>query len=124
MPSSYSRGQSPAAFSGCGDQTSGLPKTVHVSGTEVRDALRETITAIVEVVRGCLEQTPPELAADIVDKGIVLTGGGALLPGLDRLLREQTHLPIAVSDEPLTCVVRGAGRLLDTPDILARVAIP
>jgi rod shape-determining protein MreB len=106
------------------DQATGLPKTVHVSGAEVREALRETIASIVDAVHGCLEQTPPELAADIVDKGIVLTGGGALLPGLDRLLREHTHLPITVSDEPLTCVVRGAGRLLDTPDILARVAIP
>ena len=75
-------------------------------------------------VHACLEQTPPELAADIVDKGIVLTGGGALLRGLDLLLHEQTGLPIRVTEDPLTCVVRGAGVLLDHLKILARVALP
>jgi rod shape-determining protein MreB len=88
----------------------------------VRDALREPITAIVEAVRACLEQTPPELAADIVDKGIVLTGGGALLAGLDRLLNRETALPIFVSEDPLTCVVRGAGHVLDDAAFLDRVA--
>jgi rod shape-determining protein MreB len=82
------------------DLTSGLPKTVMVTGAEVREALREPVTAIVEAVRACLEQTPPELAADIVDKGIVLTGGGALLVGLDRLLNHETELPISVCDDP------------------------
>jgi len=85
-------------------------------------ALREPVTAIVEAVRTCLEQTPPELAADIVDKGITLTGGGALLPGLDRLLNRETELSIVVSDDPLTCVVRGAGKVLDSPVFLDRVA--
>jgi rod shape-determining protein MreB len=106
------------------DLTSGLPKTVSVTGAEVREALREPVTAIVEAVRACLEQTPPELAADIVDKGIVVSGGGALLRGLDLLLHEQTGLPIRVSDDPLTCVVRGAGALLDDVKLLARVALP
>jgi len=104
------------------DLTSGLPRTVPVTVGEIRDALREPITAIVEAVRGCLEQTPPELAADIVDKGITLTGGGALLPGLDQLLNRETDLPIAVSDDPLTCVVRGAGQVLDDAAFLDRVA--
>jgi rod shape-determining protein MreB len=106
------------------DLTSGLPRTVYVTGNEVRGALTEPVAAIVEAVRNCLEHTPPELAADIVDKGIMLTGGGALLPGLDRLLHQETGLPVTVSDEPLSCVVRGAGRLLEEPTILSRVAIP
>ena len=93
-----------------------------VTVAEVREALREPVTAIVEAVRACLEQTPPELAADIVDKGIVLTGGGALLAGLDRLLNRETDLPISVSDDPLTCVVRGAGHVLDDSAFLDRVA--
>ncbi len=106
------------------DLTTGLPRTVYVSGAEIREALREPIAAIVQAVRSCLEHTPPELAADIVDKGIVLTGGGALLPGLDRLLHEETRLPVRVGDDPLWCVVRGAGRMLDEPGVLARVAVP
>jgi rod shape-determining protein MreB len=104
------------------DLTTGLPKTILVSSAEVREALREPVTSIIEAVRACLEQTPPELAADIVDQGITLTGGGALLPGLDRLLSFETELPVTVSDDPLTCVVRGAGRVLDDPVFLARVA--
>ena len=103
------------------DLATGLPRTVHVTVAEIRDALREPITAIVDAVRDCLEQTPPELAADIVDTGITLTGGGALLRGLDRLLGRETDLPIAVSDDPLTCVVRGVGKVLDDPAILDRV---
>ena len=106
------------------DITTGLPRTVSVKGSEVREALRDPVAAIVEAVRDCLEHTPPELSADIVDKGIVLTGGGALLPGLDHLIHEQTALPVSVSDDPLTCVVRGAGRLLEESSVLARVAIP
>jgi rod shape-determining protein MreB len=102
----------------------GIPKTILVTGEEIREALREPIMAIVSAVHTCLEQIPPELAADIVDKGIVVSGGGALLRGLDLLLHEQTGLPIRVSDDPLTCVVRGAGALLDDVKLLARVALP
>jgi rod shape-determining protein MreB len=102
----------------------GIPKTILVTGEEIREALREPIMAIVSAVHTCLEQIPPELAADIVDNGIVLSGGGALLSGLDALLHDQTGLPIRVSDDPLTCVVRGAGRLLDDVKLLSRVALP
>ena len=104
------------------DLTTGLPRTIIVTSAEVREALREPITAVVEAVRVCLEQTPPELAADIVDKGIMLTGGGALLPGLDQLLNEETDLSIMVSADPLTCVVSGAGQVLDDQAFLTRVA--
>jgi rod shape-determining protein MreB len=79
---------------------------------------------IVETVRTCLEQTPPELAADIVDKGIVITGGGALLRGLDQLLRQETNLPVTPGDDPLSCVALGTGKVLDELDLLKKVAIP
>jgi rod shape-determining protein MreB and related proteins len=106
------------------DLLDGLPKTVVVSALEVREALREPVADIVTAVRACLEHTPPELAADISDNGIVLTGGGALLRGLDDLLHHETGLPIRVTEDPLTCVARGAGTVLDQLAILKRVAIP
>ena len=95
------------------DLVSGIPKTVTVHSHEVRECVQEPIQAIVEAVRRALEITPPELASDIVDRGIVMTGGGALIRGLDQLLSQETNLPIHVDEEPLTCVVRGAGRILD-----------
>jgi rod shape-determining protein MreB len=98
------------------DIVSGIPKTVRVHSGEVREALQEPVMAIVEAVRAALERTPPELASDIVDRGIVMTGGGSLLRGLDALLREETALPINVDEDPLTCVVRGTGRILDDPN--------
>ncbi len=97
------------------DIVSGIPKTVKIHSSEVRESLQEPIMTIVEAVRQALEQTPPELASDIVDRGIVMTGGGSLLRGLDQLLREETNLPINVDEEPLTCVVRGTGRIMDDP---------
>jgi rod shape-determining protein MreB len=106
------------------DLIDGFPRGIVVTGEEVWEALREPVGAIVAAVHTCLEQAPPELAADMVDTGITLTGGGALLRGLDQLLRKETALPITVSDDPLTCVVRGAGKLLDTLELLKRVAIP
>ena len=84
-----------------------------VHSQEVRECIQEPVQAIVEAVRRSLEITPPELASDIVDRGIVMTGGGALIRGLDSLLQHETNLPIHVDEEPLTCVVRGAGRILD-----------
>jgi len=106
------------------DLIDGFPRIIVVTDDEIREALREPVGAIVAAVHTCLEQVPPELAADMVDAGITLTGGGALLPGLDRLLQQETALRITVSADPLTCVVRGAGKLLDTLDLLRRVAVP
>jgi rod shape-determining protein MreB len=105
------------------DLVAGVPKTVVVSGDEIREALLEPINAIVEAVRVALERTPPELSADIVDKGIVLTGGGALLKNLDVLLREETGLPVMVADDPISAVVLGSGKALDHLDLLREVTI-
>ncbi len=98
------------------DLVSGIPKTVRVHSTEVREAVQEPIQQVVDAVRRALEITPPELASDIVDRGIVMTGGGALIRGLDLLLAQETGLPIHVDEDPLTCVVRGTGRILDEYD--------
>ena len=106
------------------DLVSGFPKTITVTEEEVRDALRECVVGIVDTVRACLERTPPELAADIVEKGIVMSGGGALLRGLDHLLRLETSLAVTIAEDPLTCAVRGAGRMLDELSLLKKVAIP
>jgi len=105
------------------DLVSGVPKTITIDADEVREAITEQIDAIVETVKVALEQTPPELAADIVDKGIVLTGGGALLRNLDKLLREETGLPIIIADDPLSSVVLGTGKILDNIGILKEIAI-
>jgi len=94
-------------------QVSGVPKTMKISSAEIRESLLEPVQQIVDALRQALEQTPPELAADIKDRGIVLTGGGALLKGLPELLREQTDLPINLMDDPLFCVVLGTGKILD-----------
>ncbi|MGH8015307.1 MAG: rod shape-determining protein, partial [Candidatus Zixiibacteriota bacterium] len=95
------------------DLVAGVPKNLKLSSVQVREALSETIDIIVEAVRQALERTPPELASDILERGIVLTGGGALLRGLDKRLREETNLPVNVADDPLTCVVRGTGKVLE-----------
>ncbi|MEN8687837.1 MAG: rod shape-determining protein [Desulfuromonadales bacterium] len=105
------------------DLVSGIPKTLKIDAQEIREALSESINAIVEAVRIALERTPPELAADIVDKGIVLAGGGALLRNLDVLLREETGLPVVIAEDPLSCVVLGSGKVLDELDLLKQVAI-
>jgi len=105
------------------DLVAGVPKTVQLTDEEIRDSLLESINQIVEAVRIALERTPPELASDIVDKGIVLAGGGALLRNLDILLREETGLPVMLADDPLTAVVMGAGRALDELSLLREVAI-
>ncbi len=105
------------------DLVSGVPKTITINSSEIRLAITEQIDTIVDTVKSVLEQTPPELAADIVDKGIVLTGGVALLKNLDKLLREETNLPIIIADDPLSSVVLGAGMSLDNLDILKEVMI-
>jgi rod shape-determining protein MreB len=105
------------------DLVSGIPKTIDIHAGEIREALAEPVNAIVEAVRIALERTPPELAADIVDKGIVLAGGGALLRNLDLLLREETGLPVVIAEDPLSCVVLGSGKVLDELDLLKRVAV-
>src|SRR5712671_5995655 len=105
------------------DMVAGIPKTVVVNSDEIREALTEPTNAIVEAVLLALERTPPELAADIVDKGIVLAGGGALLKNLDVLLREETGLPVMVADDPISAVVLGSGKALDHMDLLREVTI-
>jgi rod shape-determining protein MreB len=95
------------------DLVDGIPKTIEISSVEIREALDEAIETIVEAVKVALERTPPELASDILDRGIVLTGGGALLKNLDERMREDTSLPIHVAEDPLTCVVRGCGIILE-----------
>ncbi len=105
------------------DLVAGIPKTIEVSSEEIREAIMEPINTIVEAVRVALEKTPPELAADIVDKGIVLAGGGALIRNLDILLREETGLPIMIAEDPLCAVVLGSGKALDQIDILSSVTL-
>jgi len=105
------------------DLVTGLPKTVTLTADEVREAMAEPISAIVEAVRVTLERTPPELAADVMERGIMLAGGGALVRGMDKLLAQETGMPIHVADDPLTCVVRGTGAVLEHLDLLQRVAI-
>ncbi len=95
------------------DMVAGIPKTIEVSSIEVRQALAEPVNQIVEAVKRSLERTPPELSADILDRGMMLSGGGALLKGLDERLRLETNLPVHVADDPLTAVVRGTGRVLE-----------
>jgi rod shape-determining protein MreB len=106
------------------DLTDGIPKTIRLTDEEIREALREPVTTIIGTVRTCLERTPPELAADLVDSGIVLTGGGSLLPGLDRLLMQETQLPVKIAPDPMSCVVLGLGRALADFELLKRVSGP
>jgi len=105
------------------DLMAGIPKTIQVNSEEIREAISEPVNTIVEAVRITLEQTPPELAADIVDKGIVLAGGGALIRNLDILLREETGLPIMIAENPLCSVVLGSGKALDQIDLLGSIAM-
>jgi rod shape-determining protein MreB len=102
------------------DLISGLPKVIEVTQKEVREALNEPIQAIIEAIKTTLEKTPPELASDIMDKGIMLTGGGALLKGLDALINHETHMPVHIAENPLDCVAIGAGKALDNVDIMSK----
>ena len=105
------------------DLVEGVPKSLTIRDAEIREALAEPVGTIVEVVRWALERTPPELSADIMDKGIVLSGGGALLRSLDQRLRDETGLPVVAAEDPLASVVRGTGRLLEDIDLLRKVSL-
>jgi rod shape-determining protein MreB len=104
------------------DLVGGIPKTLEISSKEIREAIAEPVHAIIEAVRVALERTPPELASDIVDKGIVISGGGALLKNLDLLIKEVTRLPVIIAENPLTAVVEGAGKALDEMSLLREIA--
>lgn len=105
------------------DLVTGLPRTVVVSAEEIRRAMDEPVAAIVDAVKAALDRTPPELSGDIMDRGIVLTGGGALLRGLDERLRHETGMPIFIADNPLDCVVLGSGKCIEEFDALQQVLV-
>ncbi|KXG77065.1 rod shape-determining protein [Thermotalea metallivorans] len=105
------------------DLVSGLPKTLEISSTEILEALHEPVNAIVDAIKYTLEKTPPELAADIMEYGIMLTGGGALLDGLDKLVRKETGMPVRIAEEPLDCVALGTGKTIEEIETLRRVLI-
>jgi len=105
------------------DLISGIPKTITINEDEIREALSEPTNIIIETIKAALENTPPELASDIVDRGIVLAGGGALLRGLDLLIKQETNLPVIVAENALTAVVQGVGKMLDELEMLKRIAI-
>jgi rod shape-determining protein MreB len=101
----------------------GMPKTITVDDSEIREALSECVSTIVNAIRVALERTPPELSADIIDRGIVLAGGGALLKNLDKRIREETGLPVCIADDPLCCVVLGTSKILSDFKLLRRIEI-
>ncbi len=105
------------------DLVEGIPKTLVISDEEIRESLSETVTKIIAAVKLALEQTPPELSADIVDKGIILTGGGSLLKNLDKRMREETGLPVSMADDPLASVVLGTGKMLTDFNLLRKISI-
>jgi len=105
------------------DIESGLPKSLRITEAEVREALSPVLTKIIDAIGDLLEEAPPELTSDILEHGILLTGGGSLLPGLDNLISERTHIPVIRSEDPLTSVVRGAGKVLQDETLLSRVKV-
>lgn len=105
------------------DLREGIPRTIVVDDQEVREALEDVVSSIVNAIRIALERTPPELSADIIDRGIILTGGGSLLKNLDKRIREETKLPVFISEDPLTTVVLGAGKMLDDLELLRKVSL-
>ncbi|MGZ4886805.1 MAG: rod shape-determining protein [Candidatus Aminicenantales bacterium] len=105
------------------DLREGIPRTIVVDDQEIREAIEDTVAAIVNAIRIALERTPPELSADIIDRGIILTGGGALLKNLDKRIREETQLPVFITEDPLTTVVLGAGKMLDDLDLLKKISL-
>jgi rod shape-determining protein MreB len=105
------------------DLLTGLPRNIILSSEEIRVAIEEPVAAIVAAVKATLEKTPPELASDLMDRGIVLTGGGSQLRNLDERLRQETGMPVHLTEDPLTCVVLGSGKALDEINVLKRVLI-
>ena len=105
------------------DLLTGLPRSVEVTGDQIREALEPSVALIIRAIKDTIEETPPELVADIMDQGIVLAGGGALLQGLDRRVGEATQMPVHVADDPLTCVARGTGRVLEELDAMERTLV-
>ncbi len=105
------------------DLATGLPKSIKISSSEIREALSPTINQMITAIQEVLEQTPPELLSDVLERGITLTGGGALLKGLDKKIAEETKIPVWIADDPLTTVVRGCGRVLENLDLLAKVKV-
>ncbi len=105
------------------DLVTGLPKTIRVTAVEVHQALSETVTTILDAIKATLERTPPELASDIMDRGIIMAGGGALLRGLDRLVSEETGMPVSLAEQPLSAVAQGTGKVLDNISVLRRVLL-
>lgn len=106
------------------DLLSGLPKEIIVNDSQIREAIQRSVKVIVENIKATLEHTPPELVADIYERGIILTGGGALLKELDKVISEHAEIPVRIADDPLTCVVRGCGMLLESPELLKTIAVP
>ncbi len=104
------------------DLSHGIPKTITVNDAEIREALEGVVHVIIEAIKSTLEKTPPELSADIVDRGIILSGGGSLLRNLDKRLREETALPVFICEDPLSSVVKGAGKMLDNPELLRKIS--
>ncbi|MEE8377250.1 MAG: rod shape-determining protein [Candidatus Aminicenantaceae bacterium] len=105
------------------DLREGIPKTIVIDDQEIREALEDVVASIVNAVRIALEKTPPELSADIIDRGIVMTGGGALLKNMDKRIREEPHLPVFITEDPLTSVVLGAGKMLDDLELLKKISL-
>ena len=105
------------------DLVTGIPKTLFINDTEIRESLKDIIDSIVQTVRNALENTPPELSSDIVYHGIVLAGGGSLLQGLDKLISEETGLPVVYSQDPLSAVANGTGKVLDELDLLSKISL-
>ncbi|MGB9678709.1 MAG: rod shape-determining protein [Thermoanaerobacteraceae bacterium] len=106
------------------DLVSGLPKTLKITSTEILEALKDPVSSIIEAIKMTLEKTPPELAADIMDRGIMLTGGGAMLSGIDNLIRQETGMPVQIADQPCDCVALGAGKILEESSLFRRVLNP
>lgn len=100
------------------DLVTGLPKTIEITAQEISESLRESVTAIIDGVKRTLEQTPPELSADVMERGIVLTGGGALLQNLDKVISSETNMPVFIAEDPLDCVAIGTGKALDNIDLI------